>query len=535
MNRKLFKIAGFVGIITVVSKIVGLLRDLVIAKFYGTTITADAYNFAYLLTGNALILLGGLGGPFHSATIATLTKIKDNAKDFGSFLTKIFTSTFIVLLLITFAVIYFKTQIVHFIAPATGHDISYQEKLWHLTVMQLEIMSPLIIISGLLGILCGVANVYGRYFWPSFSPVLPSIAIIFFVEICHGMSLQGLYISGLVLGIGTLIGAALQLLVQLPDLLKAGLYKNCRLTLIKNQKAVGDFNHFLGPAILSTSIGQITVYIDSFFCSGLQEGSWTATVLANRLIQLPLGVLLTSFLVPFFPRFSELAHAKNINALKETAILVIKSLWFLTLPIAVYLFLFAKPVVEIVFQRGAFDERSTMLTSSILIALLLSMIAYVARDTLTRVFYSFGNSRIPLLVAVFSIILKIILNGVFVEKYQAPGIAFSTSLVTLFNFLLLGFLLRKQIGCLGWLKHVRSLLKMGVATLIMYLFGLLFLLVFPVHMEQYGFFSKAILLSASFIVCFLVYYGLALALRVEEAASLVPVLKRFLTTTSLKT
>ncbi len=510
-NRKLFKIAGFVGIITVISKVFGLLRDLVIAKFYGTTITADAYNFAYLLTGNALILLGGLGGPFHSATIATLTKIKDNAKESGSFLIKIFTSTFIILLLITFAVIYFKTQIVHFMAPAIGHDMAYRERLWHLTSLQLEIMSPLIIISGLLGILCGVANVYGGFFWPSFSPVLPSIAIICFIIINPDPKI------GIALGIGTLIGAILQLLVQLPDLLKAGLYENLKFALVKNQKAVNNFNHFLGPAILSTSIGQITVYIDSFFCSGLQEGSWTATVLANRLIQLPLGVLLTSFLVPFFPRFSELAHAKNIDALKETSILVIKSLWFLTLPIAVYLFLFAKPIVEIVFQRGAFDERSTMLTSSILIALLLSMIAYVARDTLTRVFYSFGNSRIPLLVAIFSIVLKIILNRLLVEKYQAPGIAFSTSLVTLFNFLLLGFLLRKEIGCLGWLKHMRSLLKIVIATLVMYLIGLLFIDVFPLYLQNYGFLSKIVFLSTSFIICFLVYFGLALTLKVKEA------------------
>ena len=522
MNRKLFKIAGFVGIITVISKIFGLLRDLVIAKFYGTTITADAYNFAYLLTGNALILLGGLGGPFHSATIATLTKIKDNAKESGSFLIKIFISTFLILLLITFGVIYFKEQIVHFIAPATGHNTAYQEKLWHLTVMQLEIMSPLIIVSGLLGILCGVANVYGGFFWPSFSPVMPSVAIICFVLINPDSKI------GLALGIGTLIGAILQLLVQLPDLLKAGLYENLKIVLVKNEKSVSDFNHFLGPAILSTSIGQITVYIDSFFCSGLQEGSWTATILANRLIQLPLGVLLTSFLVPFFPKFSELAHGKQIDKLKETSILVIRSLWFLTLPVAVYLFLFAKPVVEIIFQRGAFDEHSTMLTSSILVALLLSMIAYVARDTLTRVFYSFGNSSIPLLVAIFSIALKIILNTILVEKYQAPGIAFATSLVTLFNFLLLGFLLRKEIGRLGWLKHIRSLSKMGIAVFVMYLFGLLFLLVFPVHLEKYYFFSKALLLSASFISCFLIYFGVTLTLRLEEATSLVLALKRFI-------
>lgn len=510
-NRKLFKIAGFVGIITVISKVFGLLRDLIIAKVYGTTITADAYNFAYLLTGNALILLGGLGGPFHSATVSTLTKVKDNAKEAGSFLIKVCTSTFVVLSLITFLVIYFKNQIIHFIIPATGLAPSYQEKLWHLTTLQLEIMSPLIIISGLLGILCGVANVYGGYFWPSFSPVLPSAAIIIFVLVIGDPNV------GIALGLGTLIGAILQLMVQTPDLLKAGLYENLKISIIKKQKAVSEFGHFLGPALLSTTIGQLTVYIDSFFCSTLEEGSWTATVFANRLIQLPLGVLLTSFLVPFFPRFSELAHLKNMEELKKSSILVIRSLWFLTLPIAAYLFLFSKPVVELVFQRGAFNERSSELTSSILVALLLSMIAYVARDTLTRVFYSLGDSKIPLLVALCSIVLKIILNSLLVEKYHAPGIAFATSLVTCFNFLLLWFLLRKRIGYLGWMKHLRPLLKMLVVIFIMYLFELLFLYIFPVHIEKYDFITKSILIFTSFTVCFLIYFGLALTIRIEEA------------------
>ena len=510
-NRKLFKIAGFVGIITVVSKIFGLLRDLVVAKVYGTTIAADAYNFAYLLTGNALILLGGLGGPFHSAIISTLTKVKDNSKEAGSFIIKVFTFTFIVLTIITLFVVFFNESIVHLLIPGKGLEHSYQEKLWSLTSTQLKIMSPLIIISGLLGILCGVANVYGGYFWPSFSPVLPSIAIIIFV-LAYGDPKVGI-----ALGIGTLIGAVLQLLVQLPDIIKAGLFENLKLAVIKNQKVVSDFKHFLGPALLSTTIGQLTVYIDSFFCSGLEEGSWTATILANRLIQLPLGVLLTSFLVPFFPRFSELAHNKEINQLKQTSILVIRSLWFLTLPVAVYTFLFSKPLVELVFQRGAFDERSTMLTSSILIALLLSMVAYVARDTLTRVFYSLGDSRIPLYVAVISIILKIIFNSLLVQKYHAAGIAFATSLVTLINFLLLWLLLRLKIGSLGWGRHLKSLFKIGIVTFVMYLFGVIFLSLFPANIRTYDLISKSILIFTSSVTCGLIYFGLALTLKIEEA------------------
>jgi putative peptidoglycan lipid II flippase len=515
-NRKLFKIAGLVGLITIVSKVFGLVRDLVIARAFGTTITADAYNFAYLLTGNALILLGGLGGPFHSATIATLTKLKNDPKEAGSFLIKIFSFTFLILSIITIFVLYYKTQIVQFIAPASGHDMAYREKLWQLTEMQLQIMSPLIVISGLLGILCGVGNVFGGYFWPSFSPVFPSIAIIicvFFFDPNRGEPLQ----AGVALGIGTLIGAFFQLLFQLPDLFNATKKKYLELAVVKNKEAISDFTYFLGPALLSTTIGQITVYIDSFFCSGLDEGSWTATILANRLIQLPLGVLLTSFLVPFFPRFSELAHEKNFEKLKESSIMVIRSLWFLTLPVAVYLYLFARPIVELVFERGAFNARSSELTSSILIALLLSMIAYVARDTLTRVFYSLGNSRLPLIVAICSIMLKIILNSILVKEFEAPGIAFATSIVTVFNFLFLWYMLRKDIGSLGWSKNLGSLMKMLIATAIMYIFGYLFIEYFPSSIERHDTISKFIFILGSSMMCFLIYFSLSLRLKIEEA------------------
>ena len=513
-NRPLFKIVGLVGIVTIVSKIFGLVRDLVIAKVYGTSIAADAYNFAYLLTGNALVLLGGLGGPFHSATITTLTKIKDNGKQAGSFLIKILTSTFIVLLLITFVVLYFREDIIPFIVPGKELSHSYRLELWQLTIMQLEIMSPLIIISGLLGILCGVSNVYKDFFWPSFGPVLPSAAIIIAVLYFNDPNI------GIALGIGTLIGAVFQLLVQLPALLRAGLYDKLKFSFIKNQQAVGDFNHFIGPAILSTTIGQLTVYIDGYFCSGLPEGSWTATVFANRLIQLPLGILVTSFLVPFFPRFSELVSEKNIAGLKQTSILVVRSLWFLIVPVAIYLFLFAKPVVEFIFERGAFDESSTILVSNILIALLLSMIAYVARDTLTRVFYSLGNSRIPLLIALFSICVKIILNSILAPRFQAPGIAFATSIATLLNFLLLWFLLRKEIGSLGWFKHLRGLFKIAICAFVMFLCGFIVVNVFPLPFSDYNFFSKFVLIFISFFFCFAVYFGLALTLRIEEASKI---------------
>ena len=509
-NRKLFKIVGFVGIITVISKIFGLIRDLVVAQAYGTSIYADAYNFAYLLTGNALVLLGGLGGPFHSATITILSRIKDSAKESGSFLIKIFSSVLFIFFTITILILIFKTQLVHLIAPGNGLSEVYRQKLWELTTLQLQIMSPLIIISGVIGILCGISNIYGNYFWPSFGPLLPSLGIILTICFFNGSKF------GLALGIGTVIGSVLQLLLQLPDLIKAGLFGNLKFTILKDQKSVSDFYLFLGPALLSTTIGQLTVYIDSFFCSGLEEGSWTATVFANRLIQLPLGVLLTSFLVPFFPRFSELSHSKDIIKLKEISITVIRSLWFIILPIAVFLFIFAKPIVEIIFERGAFDERSTLLTSNILIALLLSMVAYVARDTLTRIFYSLGDSKTPLLIAVFSIIMKIVLNSVLVKEFHAAGIAFATSIVTCFNFILLSILLKGKIGGMGWKPHLGSLSKLCIICIAMLFSGLAITNNLTTILSG-AVPSKIFFISISFIGFSLIYYLLSMLCGIEES------------------
>lgn len=509
-NRKLFKIAGLVGLITIGSKLFGLIRDLVIANVYGTNITADAYNFAYLLTGNALILLGGLGGPFHSATVSVLSRIKNNPKEVGSFLIKITSSTFLILLLITLFVIFFKFNLAQLIAPGQGLDESYKAKLWQEISLQLELMSPLIIISGLLGILCGFANIFGGYFWPSFGPAMPSITIILFTLIYNNPDF------GVALALGTLTGCILEMLVQIPYVIRAKANKNIDFTLLKNQTVIKDFGLFIGPALLSTTIGQITVYIDGFFCSGLEEGSWTATILANRLIQLPLGVLSTAFLVPFFPRFSELASSNNFEKLKQTAMILMRTLWFLILPITFITLFFSKEVVEIIFQRGAFNERSTNLVSGIFSALLFSMITYVGRDTLTRVFYSLGDSKIPLLIAGISIGLKILFNFLLVNKYHAMGIAASTSIVTLINFLLLAILLNKRLGSFEWIKNLKSLFGVIVSTSIVLFLSLLtnnFLL----SCLNNNYILKLASVSLSFIILFGIYFGLTLLFKVEEA------------------
>ncbi len=148
---------------------------------------------------------------------------------------------------------------------------------------QLRIMVPMIVIAGLVGIGCGISNIYDEYFWPSMAPAVASVAIILAVL---GFKDE----AGLCLGVGTTIGALGQLLVQYPGIMRArpNFFKLDLLS--KIEPGTKEYLTMLWPAFFTTGIGQLTVYVDMFFTSRLEQGGWTAIVNANKLVQLPLGV-----------------------------------------------------------------------------------------------------------------------------------------------------------------------------------------------------------------------------------------------------
>src|SRR5262249_16927604 len=161
-------------------------------------------------------------------------------------------------------------------------------------------------------------------------------------------------------------------------------------------------------------IGQLNLYIDGSFVSSLPQGSMTAITNANRLIQLPLGVLLTAMLVPILPRFTEQAAAKNFDELKETFRKGLRIVWFLVLPMAAILLAIPGPIVQLLFERGRFDEtmRYTVVTALVFLAPMVFF--YVPRDLLTRAFYAQQDAKTPLLVGLISIGIKYCANIILV-------------------------------------------------------------------------------------------------------------------------
>lgn len=475
MKANVGKTFGIVAILTVISKIVGLVRDIVVAQAYGTGIVADAYNYAYLFTGNVLVLFGGLGGPFHSATVAILGSRKKE-ESAGRLMTQILLFTFLSLAVISLIAYFAAPFVVDWQAesykidlsrlPETlkNKDLPFLRDLYKTQLLQqFNIMLPLIVISGLVGISYGILNVYNKVLWPSLSPAIASIAII--IAIAFWTDPATALVTGIPLALGTLIGAIGQLLAQVPSTLKTGLKYSFSL---EPQPGLKEYRSMLWPAIFSTSIGQLTVYVDAFFTNAAAgQGGWTAIINANRLVQLPLGVLLTAMLVPMLPRFTEQVSDKRFDDLKKELRRALRFLWFLALPLTAILMAIPSPIIQMLFQRGNFNSESTLLVTSALIFLTPSIFFYVARDLMTRVFYAFQDSNTPYRVAIIAILVKAGLDYVFVCQMNmgVSGISLATTLITLMNLLLLTFFLKQKLGLLGFHKLIRPVGIMSVAAI----------------------------------------------------------------------
>ena len=270
----------------------------------------------------------------------------------------------------------------------------------------------------------------------------------------------------------------------------------------------------LFPAMLGTTVGQINVYIDMFFTSGLEEGAWSAVSYGNKIFQFPVGVITTAFLVPLFPMFSSFVGQKDFSSLKEYFHKGLNSLWFLSFPVFALMAIFSYDAIKFLFERGAFDSDDTFLVSQALFFLSVSIIPYVARDAVTRVFYAFGDSKTPFLIAVLSIAVKSVMNFIFVKIFGVGGITLSTTIVTFFNMIMLGILIMPKIN-LEYAKFVKPLLKVSVSTFVMSVAGFMMRGAFLLGEESN--LLIGIKLCVISIVCLGIFFVVSVLLKDESA------------------
>ena len=461
-SQGLLKSAGLIVIVILLSKVAGFLRDVIVAKYYGASLVSDAYFYAYQIPALAIVILGGMGGPFHSATVSVFSKIikNFNAKPEKE-VKRLFNTyeTFSILIFGALAAIcfFFPQQVMNIIISQATPELS------SLAAYHLKLMSPVILIGAFLGLYYGILVTHNKFLLPNIAPSMLSIGIISTLIFSSGDN------TGFYLAIGTTIGALLQLFLQVPVVAKLGYtFKPC--FEFFNNKNFKDIMELLMPAFLSSTIGQIGIYVDIFFASGLAEGQWTAYGYANRIFQFPVGLMLSALLVPLFPLFSRLVAQNKLDEVRHYFNKGVGSLIYVGAFLMIFIFISRTDLISLALERGAFDHSATLMVSEVLFVISLSIIPYMFRDSITRIYYSFNDSKTPFYIAISSIALKFIFNSILVKPFGINGIALSTVIITTINACLLAFLIRKRIS-LGYRAFASQIFKILACALIAFFVG----------------------------------------------------------------
>lgn len=519
-TRSLAGIAGIVAAATLISKVFGLVRQQAIAAAFAVGPVADAYSFAYVIPGFLLILLGGINGPFHSAIVSVVAKRK--REEIGSLVESISTLVSAVLLIVAVLLVIFAAPIIELVAPGLGNTDPTTQAI---AIRQLQIMAPMAVFAGLVGIGFGTLNADDQYWLPSVSPMFSSVAVIAGLGILYGMIGQDItqpdafMLGGMVLAGTTLLGAIMQWLVQLPALWRSGLGR-LRLRFNWQDPGVRQVFKILAPATFSSGMMQINVFTDLFFASYI-PGTAAALGYANLLVQTPLGIISNVILVPFLPIFARLAAPEHWPELKDRIRQSLMMTALTMLPLGALIMTLALPMVQVIYERGAFDLEAAEVVNSVLVAYGLGMFVYLARDVLVRVYYALGDGQTPFRISIANIFLNVVLDFFFIRWFGAPGLVLATVGVNITSTLAMIILLDRKLNGLPWLRWGRPIFVLTVLSAIagMAAWGTRLGLEQVLGIE--GFINRLVQLAIAGTLGLTVFALGTVALRIPEATVLV--------------
>ena len=474
MARSLKGIALVVTLGTLLSKAGGLVRQLVIAAAFGVGAAYDAYNYAYVLPGFLLILLGGINGPFHSAMVSVLSR---RPREEGAhILAALNTTVSALLLVVTVLLVLAADPLITLVGPGLS------PQLHEIAVVQLQVMAPMAFLAGLIGLGFGSLNAADEFWIPAISPLMSSLALMLGVGLLW-WQLGGqigapsfAMLGGLVLAAATLVGALAQWLIQLPALMRQGLAR-FKLVWDWNHPGVREVWRVMGPATLSSGMLQINVFTDLFFASGI-VGAAAGLGYANLLVQTPLGLISNALLVPLLPTFARLTAPEDqpqlLARIRQGLMLSTASM----VPIGALFIALGTPIVALVYERGAFDSSAAQLVAALLMAYGLGMPAYLGRDVLVRVFYALGDGTTPFRLSLAGIGLNVIFDWVLVGgptpwgnqspfNFGASGLVLATVAINVLTCLMLLLVLKRRMPAMtliSWGMDTTRLLLAGVLT-----------------------------------------------------------------------
>ena len=486
-------------IVTIVSKILGLFRDSVLASAYGTGKYAAVYSTANSIS---TILFAVIGTALATSLIPLYNKLasEDSTERAMGFLNSVVNLVVIVCLSIAGLGIIFAGPLVKVFAPG------YQGDVYTLCVQYTRILLPSIVFVGLANIFTSYLQIKKRYVIPGFIGMPYSIIIIVSIYL-------SLKTSPMVLVIGTLIAISAKALFQLPFVYKEGYRYRPKINL--KDPVMKDMMILILPVVIGVGANQINSIVDKSLASLLGTEVVASFSYAIKLYEFVQALFITSILAVIYPRLSSMIVSDRmdsfLNSLKKTMNVIIVAL----VPIIVGCIVLSRQIVEVLFQRNAFTSKDTTMTASILWIYVIGILAFALRDVLTRGFYSMEDSKTPMINSIISIVFNISLNLILVKPLGYKGLAIATAVSAYIGLLLFNRSMRKKIEGYSSRDNYIVFVKSLFAALIM---GLGVKLVYGIVASSLvgGLLFKLIALASAVGVGVIVYALIMHFLRVEE-------------------
>ena len=441
----LLRAAATVGGMTLISRVLGFVRDTIVARVFGAGALTDAFFVAFKIPNLLRRLFAE--GAFSQAFVPILAEYKNRRGHDETRLLIDHVASMLALILLIVSII--GVLAAPFIVYISAPGFAASPEKFQTTVVLLQIIFPYIFFISLVALAAGILNTFGRFSVPAFTPALLNLAFI------AGALFGAPYFDPPILALAwaVLLGGVAQLLFQVPFLLRLGLLP--RLRLAWNHPGVWRIFHLMGPAVLGVSVAQISLLLNTIIASFLDSGSVSWLYYADRLMEFPtglLGVALGTILLPSLAKHYADDTPDEYSRLLDWGL---RLTLLLALPAAVALAALSLPLTTTLFGYGKFSDHDALMTQQALLAYSVGLLGLILVKVLAPGFYARQNIRTPVKIAIFTLVATQLMNLAFYKPLQHAGLALAIGLGACINAGLLFYHLRKhQIyqPQPGWLK-----------------------------------------------------------------------------------
>ena len=458
-NRQIARAAGTIMAAFALSNLIGLVRQILITRAFGTGSSIDAFYAAS--TYPDLIFSLVAGGALSSAFIPTFTGflVKEDHPGAWRLASSIVNIVLLVLIGLSILSAIFAPQVIRYVlAP----DFPADEQALAASLLRILLIAPAIF--GVSGLIMGILNAHQRFLLPALAPSMYWLGMIFgLLFLVPSMGIYGL-------AWGAVLGAAFHLAVQVPDLIRLpGRYYQPILGLA--DASVREVGRLIAPRLLGVAVVQINFVVNVIIASGLPVGSLSAIRNAWQVMTMPQVVIAQAIAIAALPTFSTQAARGATGEMRDSLAATLRGVLLLSLPASLGLILLRAPLITLLFQRGAFDAHSTELVSWALLWYAAGLIGHNIVEILSRAFYALHDTKTPVLVGTAAMSLNVIFSFAFARLFELVGwmphggLALANSLATALEMTVLFVLMRRRLTGLNGPHILRGFAQAALATL----------------------------------------------------------------------